>query len=467
MKLYLTLATCMTLVVAAQSQVLNELYTIPNNGKHEFFELYNNSIYQTPTSMDTYTMITYFEGAGSEKGFYVLDMPNLLVQPKGYFVGSAALPFNYQGVSNSTKSNFSWNNIAFLAANNGYMKKWVVGNAVPAAIDGNANYDEQPVPVNFNDFFYRRTGGQGSYSVFIYNNGILVNAFFAGTSATVTPSFIIAMPALHVQMAGGVAFDINFSTYANINAEFANAEAGSDNGYIRNRDGICGSWSKSSAGVQHTPGETNGPQSAISGSIVVFATVERGLTPTDSSTVIYNILSAPAAALPITVSIYIDNGTAIGELDPSDGFLASNVVSAANGTEYRINFVPRNASVIVTITTPAGCYDKVVYVSNVAILSQHTLPGRNVTRDPASQGIVLKKNPVHSSLDLSFYAIRTESADITIYDIAGVKLSTTKMKTQKGVNAVTLPLEPKMANGVYVVEVRSGTGRWTAKFLKN
>src|SRR5688572_2760084 len=354
MKRYFTLATCMMLFIAAQSQVLNELYTIPGNGKHEFFELYNNSVYQTPTSMDQFTMVTYYEGAGSEKGFYVMDMPDIMVQPKGYFVGSSALPFSYQGVTNSTKSNFSWNDLAFLNSHNGYLKCWKVANAIPGAVDGNEFYDEQPVPANFNDFFYKKTGGEGSYSVFIYKNGVLTSAFFGGISSSQVPPFIMTMPALNIQMSGGIQFTIDFSTYATISAEFTNAEAGSDNGYIRSRDGLCGTWLKSSAGVQHTPGETNGPQSSIGGDVTFFATVERGITALDSSTVIYKIISAPTAALPLIVSIYIDNGTKIGELDQQDGFVASNSISTV-GVEYRTHFMPRNASVIVTITTPAGC----------------------------------------------------------------------------------------------------------------
>ncbi|MBD0278099.1 MAG: hypothetical protein ICV81_09075 [Flavisolibacter sp.] len=75
------------------------------------------------------------------------------------------------------------------------------------------------------------------------------------------PSFITSMPSLHVAMAGNTTdFDINFSGYTNTNtpSEFVINDVGTDNGYIRLRDGACGTWEKSSAGVQHSPGTTNG-----------------------------------------------------------------------------------------------------------------------------------------------------------------------------------------------------------------
>ena len=151
MKQICTLLLTLVGILNANAQaVLNEVYAIPGMARQEFFEFYNNST--SPTSMDNYTMVTYFE-EGSKKGFYVLDIPNLTVGPMGYFVGSSSMPFNYQGVSNSTTTNFSWNDLAFLAANNGYLRKWVIGTNVSAAIDGNANYDLDVVPPNFNDFF--------------------------------------------------------------------------------------------------------------------------------------------------------------------------------------------------------------------------------------------------------------------------------------------------------------------------
>src|SRR5215211_8709914 len=174
--------------------IFNEIYAIPGNARQEFFEFYNNST--NPTSMDNYTIVTYFEDGG-QSGFYILDVPNLSVGPLGYFVGSASIPFDYQQVKNSTASQFSWNDAAFLAANNGYLRKWVLSSTV--ATDGNPSYDLAPVPANFNDFFNRIGGGNASYNVFIYNNGLLQSIFLGGTGGnTFLPDYIINLPSLQV-----------------------------------------------------------------------------------------------------------------------------------------------------------------------------------------------------------------------------------------------------------------------------
>ena len=104
-----SLSICLLLSFQMQAQVvLNEIYADPSAGNQEFFEFYNINTSNTPASVDAYSIISYFE-EGSKKGFYVLDLPNLFVASKGYFVGSSSIPFNYQGNLNATGSDFSWN----------------------------------------------------------------------------------------------------------------------------------------------------------------------------------------------------------------------------------------------------------------------------------------------------------------------------------------------------------------------
>ena len=348
--------------------VLNELYAIPGAGKHEFLELYNNGVSFSSITLQGYTIVTYFDGAATEKGFYVMDLPDLTIPSKGYLVGSSALPFNYQGVTGSTKSHFSWNDIAFLLANNGYLKKWVAGNSVPAGIDGNAQYDEKPVPANFNDFLCKRSGGGASYVAFVYRYGILINAFFGGTSADVVPAFITSMPKLNIKMSGGGQFSINFPAYASIAAEFVTAEAGSDNGYIRTRDGLCGGWVKSSSSFQHTPEEANGIEPGTVGSVLISAMINRGATPTDSSTLVYKLVSAPASVLPVTMDIYVDNGTLPNDLDAGDVYVTSTTLTKAGTTLYETKFLPYDANILIAAKTAAGCFDMVLMVSSSSVL---------------------------------------------------------------------------------------------------
>lgn len=369
MKQIFTLLICCAAFNASRAQVvLNELYAIPGSGKHEFFELYNNGVSFSSITLQGYTIVTYFDGVGSEKGFYVMDMPDLTIPPKGYLVASAANPFNYQGVSGSTKTHFSWNDISFLMANGGYLKKWVVGNSVPQLIDGNSQYDESPVPANFNDFLCRRTAGGASYAIFVYRYGILINAFFGGINSTTVPAFITSMPKLNIRMVSGGSFSINFPAYSSIAAEYVNAEAGSDNGYIRTRDGLCGGWVKSSSSVQHTPEQANGNEPGTAGSVVLSAMINRGATPADSSTLVYQLISAPESVMPVTLEIYVDTGDLANDLDAADIYLTSTTLTNAGNTKYEAKFMPYDANILIAARTAAGCFDVVLMVNSTSFL---------------------------------------------------------------------------------------------------
>ena len=122
-----------------------------------------------------------FVEEGSNKGFYVLDLPALFINPRGFFVGSSAVPFSFQGTANSPNSNFSWNSPT-LAASSGYLKKWIMTGS--DASDGNISYNEAAVPANFNDFFYEKGNGGANFSIFVFKNGILINSFYGGVGGS-------------------------------------------------------------------------------------------------------------------------------------------------------------------------------------------------------------------------------------------------------------------------------------------
>ena len=365
-KFYLIAAALLSFNLSGKAQLLfNEVYTDPGAGKQEFFELYNTNFNSTPELMDNYTIVTFFDISGST-GFYVMDLPNLSVSPKGYFVGSSAIPFNYQGVINSTASDFSWNSLAF-TANNGYLKKWVKGTANLA--DGNSNYDEAILPANFNDFFYRRTGSGASYTLFLYKNGVLINAVIFGTGgfASVLPA-IINMPSLNVDMSGtSIDFTINFTNYGSVNIENVPQEAGSDNGYIRSADGLCGGWLKSSAGVQHTPKASNGAVTGTDGSIAVTTAITTGTLAT-GSTFNYNVLSAPVTSFPINLQVYLDNGSTSSKVDGLDQIVASNIENVVSDGPFSTLFTPYNAHVLLVVKSSLGCIDKIIFIPNASLL---------------------------------------------------------------------------------------------------
>jgi hypothetical protein len=367
MKKILLLIAIINIVLVSRSQVLfNEVYCEPAAGNSEFFELYNAGTSSSPESLDNYTIVTYFE-TPKEKGFFVMDLPNLTLAPKGYFVGASSIPFNYQGVSNSTSADFSWNSAAF-TANNGYVREWLF-NPGGSIADGNPAYDTVALPVNFNDFFFRRTGAGPTYTTFLFKNGVLIDALVFGTggAASVLPA-IVGSPPLFVDMSGASPdFTINFGSLASQPLETTGQDAGTDNGYYRSADGLCGGWLKSDAQSQHTPQQTNGSVDAYSGTISVTAFVQRGTAAT-GSTITYDVISAPLTSFPVTMDVYKDDGTALLKLDAGDNYVASNTEDTVTDGPFTTWFTPYNANMLVVVKSNIGCIDKILYSPNIVLL---------------------------------------------------------------------------------------------------
>ena len=363
--------------VAYCQAVLNEIYSLPGSTNHEFFELYNTSTQNVTITTDNYTLVSYFED-GRTSGFYIMDLPNISLPAKGYFVGSAANPFNCQGISNSPNTDFNWNDEAFRnGLTYGYIKKWVAGTN--NLNDGNLNYDEEAVPANFNDFFSKRRGGGVSYNAFLFKEGILLNSFLGGSGGqTVIPSFITSMPAIQVQTLtafGNHDFTINFSNYANIPAENVGQDIGIDNGFIRKNDGMCGTWDKSSAQAFHTP---KAPNSSISqmvptGSLTLETHISRATTPGDSSLITYNITAGSASMFPLELFVYADNGSMDNQWDGNDIYLASATETTVSDGSFTTRFLPQDQELIIVVKTALGCYDQVRLILN-PFVTHITLP---------------------------------------------------------------------------------------------
>lgn len=366
-----TIFTLMIILAAFSNSnaqaILNEVYPFPSNGNHEFFEFYNNT--NASVSMDNYTIVSYYE-EGPKKGFLVLDVPNLTVASRGFFVGSSAIPFNYQGITNSTSSQFNWNDLVFMAANNAYLRKWELSGMIPASGDGNASYDLVPIPAGYNDVFEKLSGTGATYDVFIYRNGILLSVFLGGTGGNSTvPLSILSMPLLHVDMSGASPdFDIDFSAYTNTRVEYVIQDIGSDNGYIRLVDGYCGTWTKSSTQLNHTPDVTNGGDpTTVTGTVSVSTAVVRG-NASSGSIVNYDVVGGAAVDFPVTLNVYIDNGTVMGQLDAGDTFIDSKIENVVSDGGFSTTFFPYKANIIIQTITSAGCIDAQRFIPNTGVL---------------------------------------------------------------------------------------------------
>ncbi len=404
--------------------LLNEIYADPSAGNQEFFEFYNINTSNTPVTMDNYTLVSYFED-GKQKGFYVLDMPNLFIPSKGYFVGASAIPFNYQGTKGSKAANFSWNDPT-LPLNYGYLKKWVAtGNS---AADGNKNYDEYTLPANFNDFFSLRSGNGATYNTLVFKNGQLINNFFGGTGGnTDVPSYITAMPnfKLETVTAGGTkTYTVNFNSYKNKTTESVNENIGTDNGFIRTKDGFCGTWQKSSSQTFHTPGAPNsGGSSTKTATLTIDAHLYPGAKQGDSPFIVYNITAGPATNFPVELQVYLDNGSIPGQLDANDSYVISNTETTVNSGPFTTN-VPAAVDVLIVAKTDAGCIDQIVFLSNtieaiVLPIQLKQLQGSVVNNQNLLQWTVLENE------NGSYFEVQ-KSSDGKNFTTAGIVANTSK-----------------------------------------
>ena len=349
MKKLFTLCVFVCVVIFSRSQaVLNEVYPQPGNGYHEFFELYNenNSI----ENLDNYTVVAYYE-EGAKSGFYVLDLPNDNVAAHGYYVGASQTPFDIQGQLGQT-ANFSWNSIPA----GGALTKWEKSGS---------SYISVAVPANLNDLFVKITGGGGGvFHVFIYKNGIIVNGLIGGISTTVVPAYIKAMPNLPVDMSGSSPdFTINFNSIADNSLEYLTNSVGTNNGYFRSSDGLCGDWLKSDSPGQHTPHQTNGTSANLASQVSIAATVTQYAGDPTKALLTYTITAGPAGAFPILVEVYADNGIA-GQLDLTDVLIDSRTITSTAAGAQNIILPSWDMQVIIVIKSASDCYNKNIVVGN-------------------------------------------------------------------------------------------------------
>jgi hypothetical protein len=353
MKKFLLSISFMTAVFVSNGQtVFNEFYTDPNSGKEEFFELYNTSPNQTPENLNCYTIITWYK-IGNATGFYVLDLPNLSVDSKKWFVGAASDPFDVQAQTNVDAA-FSWNNFADAS-----------GSLRDYRRNGNS-YDVSNVPANFNDFFHTNTGTEAAYAMFMFKDGQYINGFIGGHNSASVPTDITSMPLMNVDMDDACSdFQINWSNI--LFAENTTANGGTDNGFIRDRDGKCGSWKKSSSQVQHTPGASNGAATGLTGSITTTeSNITCYITP-GKSRITYSVTGVTGDAtvdadFPVTVQFYRDLGT-LGQLDGADVIIKDTVIDSPSNTQYFFDF-NQTYNLIIVYSTNRGCFDKVVSRAN-------------------------------------------------------------------------------------------------------
>ena len=351
MKKIFTLSLLICIVIVSRSQaVLNEFYPQPGNGNSEFFELYNEN--NSLEYMDNYTLVLYYEEPGGKSGFYILDFPNDSVAAHGYYSGASQSPYNIQDQSNIT-ADFNWNSMPA----GGSLTKWEKNGS---------SYTSVAVPANLDDLFVKITGPGGVFHTFLYKNGILVNGVIGGLNAAAVPAYLKAMPNLPVNMSGSSPdFTINFNAIPDNSLEYIPNSVGTNNGYYRSSDGLCGEWLKSDQPGQHTPKLTNGTSLSLTSSnqLSIGAVISGYASDPNKSLLTYNISSAPAGAFPLTVEIYVDRGVA-GELDINDSLSDVRTILSVSSSTQDIILSTKNIAVIIVVKSTSDCYNKKLPVAS-------------------------------------------------------------------------------------------------------
>lgn len=350
MKKTFTLCVFVFAAIITRSQaVLNEIYPQPGTGS-EFFELYNEN--SSPESLDNYTLVAYYEEAVGKSGFYILDLPDYIMPAYGYYVCASQSPFDIQSQTGLT-ANSDWNSLGSCSG----LTKWERNGS---------SYTQVAVPANLNDLFVKITGAGGVFHVLLYKNGILVNGLIAGFSSTAIPAYLKSMPDLPVDMScGSPDFTLNFNSIPDNSIEYLTNSAGTNNGYFRSSDGLCGAWLKSDSPGQHTPGSTNGLAGSLNpaNQLSIAAVVSQYPSDPTKALLSYNITAAPAGAFPVIVEIYTDLGIA-GQWDLNDVLTDTRTITSASAGNQYIILPSWDVAVIIVVKSASDCYNKTLPVGN-------------------------------------------------------------------------------------------------------
>ncbi|RYD98952.1 MAG: hypothetical protein EOP50_04590, partial [Sphingobacteriales bacterium] len=266
---------CTYLSSLAQIKI-SEIYVRPGNSQQEYFELVNAG--PITESTGCYTLVTYFKN-GSQRGMYVVSIPDIALAPYGLVTASSQAPaFSYQG--GSGHADFSWNN--------GRVKRYLLQGGVLVADNTGAPY---------HDIFIQSGPSGGYYAVLLFKGNAVVDVLLGSYDSNTVPTDITSMGQLAAagsNSCGGLTYN-----FANINAEnqanFAhvNPSAGTNNGYYRN---AFFSWEKGAALSETTPGAPN----SSTGCPLSVQPLQVQVQCANDSTLGFTVPSGSSGAFPVT-----------------------------------------------------------------------------------------------------------------------------------------------------------------------
>jgi hypothetical protein len=383
-KILLSLMLIGSFLFGKSQVVLNEIYGNPGGANSEFIELYNSAV--GDQNVGCFTILTYYE-IGSKKGWYVLDLPNVKVDPKSWFVLAPQTPFSVQGTAGAT-ADVNWNDLAFRNGSTGGGLKQYELNAT-----GTDYTDVTPANnVAITNISDGALNGEQTYITLLFQEGALINGFIGGGASGDLPTAIDNLPDLNnIPIIGSCSlssFNVDFSALPIM--EFWNPSGGNDNGYARTSDGKCGSWIKTAKSGDHTPGITNGSAAGLAGSLLTAQLIKAcGNLPGETQAVVeFDITGVSGSVteaddLPVTIFVYNDVNRN-GGLDGTDTVIRFKDQETIAEPADTVKYSPRGIDLILVYKTKRGCFDKVVSLRTECISLPVKFKSFNASRTAAS-----------------------------------------------------------------------------------
>ena len=247
-KILLSIAFIGAVLLGRAQVVFNEFYPNPGSGKDEYLELYNTS--SVDVNLNCWSILAYDQ---TNHQAYVYQLPNVTIPAFGWwvFTGSTTSPlsvkYSQPAVTYSGINISSWNQTNGTDSSLRLYKK--SGSTLVPGADTTTT-----------DFLLDPSGGNG-IALFLFSGNTLVNAFIGSGSPALpadfasltTPVNLSSDPACGSQM-------VTLSAITSGQAELQSvvSATGNDNGYYRTTNGLCGTWEKSSATKEMSPGTSNG-----------------------------------------------------------------------------------------------------------------------------------------------------------------------------------------------------------------
>jgi hypothetical protein len=127
----------------------------------------------------------------------------------------------------------------------------------------------------------------------------------------------------------------------------------------------------------------------------------------------------------------------------TESYSYNGTTTIEGGAYYRIKIINKDNS---------SSYTKVIFLKNAVANT--------------SEEISLVQNPIQSALAFSFTASASSPAKVNLFNMAGVKVYSFGITIQKGTNTIVEPVDNRIANGTYILEVSSTTQRRPVKVTK-